>query len=48
MIATLLNTRDIKTNDIVNIYSISEIAPYSTLTIIDKDQHGRLSSLAKN
>ena len=47
MTAMLLNTRDIKTNDIVDIYSISEVAPYSSLTIIDKDQHRRLLSLAK-
>lgn len=48
LFAYLLNERPIKPQDIVDIYSLAEIMPYSTLFIMDKDQHKRFKQIQKD
>lgn len=48
LFAYVIKERTIKVNDIVDIYNISEILPYTSLYIMDKDQHKRLKMLQKH
>lgn len=44
-LAYILKQREIKVQDVVDIYNISEIVPFVDLAVIDKDQHERLKQL---
>lgn len=48
LFAYLLNERPINSQDIVDIHSLAEIMPYSTLFIMDKDQHNRFKQIQKD
>ena len=43
-----LSTTNIKTQDVVDIFNISEIIPYTAFSVIDKVQHQRLMELARD
>jgi hypothetical protein len=42
LFATLLHEHDAEVNDVIDIQVISELLPYATLFVMDKDQHSRL------
>lgn len=44
----ILNERNLIIQDVVDIYNISEVVPYTTLSILDKDQYNRLLQLKKH
>ena len=44
----ILKEREIKIQDVIDIYNVSEIVPYTMLSIIDKDQYNRLLTLKKD
>jgi len=46
-LADILVQREIKIQDIIDIHCIAEIVPYSTLFILDADQHNRLCKLRR-
>jgi len=48
LFAYLLSERDAKPNDIIDIYAISELLPYSNLFVMDRDQHNRLMRLQRD
>lgn len=44
----ILREKSLKIQDVVDIYNISEVIPYTILSILDKDQHNRLLRLKKD
>lgn len=44
----ILRERNLKSQDIVDIYAISELMPYTMLSILDKDQYNRLLLLKRD
>ncbi len=48
LFAYVLNERALKPNDVIDIYTLSELAPYTTLYIMDKDQHARFKKLQRH
>jgi hypothetical protein len=48
LFAQVLSERDIKINDIIDIYTISELLPYSNLFVMDRNQHHRLMRLQRD
>lgn len=43
--AYLLNERRLKSNDVIDVYTIAELLPYSIFYTMDADQHARLKKL---
>jgi hypothetical protein len=48
LFAYLLAERAIKIQDVVDIFSISELIPYASVYTMDKDQHNRIKSIQKD
>ena len=46
-LADIVAQREIKTQDVIDVHCIAELLPYSTLFILDKDQHNRLQRLCQ-
>lgn len=45
LFADVLKERNVKPQDVVDIYSLSELMPYTTIYIMDKDLHNRTKKL---
>lgn len=48
LFAYLMNERLVKPQDVIDIYTLSELLPYCNLFIMDRDQHNRLMSLQRD
>jgi len=48
LFAYVLNERALKPNDVIDIYTLSELAPYTTLYVMDNDQHARFKKLQRH
>jgi hypothetical protein len=46
-LADIIAQREIKTQDVIDVHCIAELLPYSTLFILDRDQHNRLQRLCQ-
>ncbi len=48
LLAYVFNEREIRIQDLVDIFTISTLMPYATLFIMDRDQHNRIRRLEKD
>lgn len=48
LLGYIMNERPVTVNDVVDVYSIAELMPFTALFMTDKDQHNRLRLLQKH